>query len=87
MTIGVIDECRKLGIGTYLLKSTINAVMMSDKWVASCKFIYLHVASYNKVALRFYEKNGFVKSKEMKDWYDIFDKQYDAFELYKLIDF
>jgi len=28
MTIGVIDECRKLGIGTYLLKATMNAVLM-----------------------------------------------------------
>lgn len=83
MTIGVVDECRKLGIGTYLLNSTMNAVMMSDTWQETCKFIYLHVATYNEVAIRFYSRNGFINCKTLVEWYEIFGKPYDAILLYK----
>lgn len=86
MTIGVVDECRKLGIGTYLLQSTMETVMRSDKWKDSCKFIYLHVASYNEVAIKFYRKNGFIKCKTLKEWYEIFKEPYDAILLYKKMD-
>ncbi len=86
MTIGVIDECRKLGIGTYLLKATMNAVLINPSWEQSCKIIYLHVASYNRAAIRFYDRNGFQTASELKDWYDIFGKSYDAFLLYRVIE-
>jgi ribosomal protein S18 acetylase RimI-like enzyme len=85
MTIGVIDECRKLGIGSYLLNSTMNSVLIHSKFRDTCKFIYLHVVSYNKIALKFYERNGFKNCAELKDWYEIFDKPYDAILLYKLM--
>lgn len=83
MTIGVIDECRKLGIGSYLLKATMNAVLLHDHWKESCKIIYLHVAAYNQIALKFYDRNGFRKCKTLKEWYEIFEKPYDAILLYK----
>ena len=85
MTIGVIDECRKLGIGSYLLNCTINTVLNNAKWRETCKFIYLHVVSYNTVAIKFYERNGFTNCKLLKDWYEIFEKPYDAILLYKLM--
>lgn len=86
MTIGVIDECRKLGIGTYLLKATMNAVLINPSWEQSCKIIYLHVASYNRAAIKFYDRNGFLTASELKDWYDIFGKSYDAILLYRVIE-
>ena len=85
MTIGVIDECRKLGIGTYLLKATMNAVLLNTNFKETCKIIYLHVAAYNEIALRFYERNGFLKCKTLIEWYEIFDKPYDAIILYKAL--
>jgi ribosomal protein S18 acetylase RimI-like enzyme len=85
MTIGVIDECRKLGIGSYLLNCTINTVLNNPKWRETCKFIYLHVVSYNTVAIKFYERNGFTNCKLLEEWYEIFEKPYDAILLYKLM--
>jgi ribosomal protein S18 acetylase RimI-like enzyme len=55
-------------------------------WQDQVRFIYLHVAVYNDSALRFYGKNGFVKLKELKEWYSIFEKPYDAILLFKKIE-
>ena len=86
MTVGVIDECRKLGIGTYLLKATMNAVLINSSWEENCNIIYLHVASYNQAAIKFYERNGFVSACELQDWYEIFGKAYNAILLYRKIE-
>ena len=56
MTIGVIDEVRKLGIGTRLLSSITEHV---ERYHSSVEAIYLHVIIYNHSALKFYDKNGF----------------------------
>lgn len=45
--------------------------------------IYLHVVDYNESAIRFYERNDFKMLKRIKDHYVIFDKNYDAYVLYK----
>lgn len=86
MTIGVIDECRKLGIGTYLLKATMNAVLKHPHFKENCKVVYLHVVSYNSTAIKFYERNGFQTASDLKDWYKIFGKTYDALLMYRLIE-
>lgn len=83
MTIGVLDECRKLGIGSFLLQSTLRALSSHPEWQTQVKFIYLHVADYNDSAIRFYDKNGFDKLKVLKEWYTIFEKPYDAILLFK----
>ena len=80
MTIGVVDECRRFGLGTKLLNYTIDLI---NKMWTSCDVIYLHVVDYNEAAIRFYEKNGFRTLKRMKDHYLIFEKEYDALLLYK----
>ena len=57
MTLGVIDECRKLGLGTLLIEETFQIVRTKYPMV---QFLYLHVVDYNEAAIRFYkEKNGF----------------------------
>ena len=58
MTIGVIDECRKLGIGTQMLDYTIDLI---EQTFEHCLAIYLHVADYNQAAIKFYEKHEFRK--------------------------
>ena len=74
MTIGVLDECRKLGIGTNLI-NYINNKALSDK---ICIGTYLDVIYYNKSAIKFYEKNGFKKVTTLKNYYDLKGVYYDC---------
>ena len=80
MTIGVIDECRKLGLGTQMLDYTIDFL---EKKYINCVAIWLHVVSYNESAIRFYLKNRFVKFRRMKKFYYIDDKEFDGIQLYR----
>lgn len=43
------------------------------------------MVSYNHQALAFYAKNSFNKIADLKDWYNIQGKDYDAVLLYKPI--
>ena len=74
MTIGVIDECRKLNIGTELI-NRIYEIGLNDYL---CIGIYLDVVDYNKSAIKFYEKNGFEKVSKIKNYYDIKSNYFDA---------
>ena len=80
MTIGVIDECRQLGLGTKLIDLTFKIVKNKYPLV---QFVYLHVVDYNEAAIRFYIKNNFTNFKREKDHYLILDKEHDAITLYK----
>ena len=80
MTIGVIDECRKMGLGTKLLNATIETV---EKKFPACITIWLHVIEYNKSAIQFYVKNKFTKFRRMKKHYYIDFNDYDAVLLYR----
>ena len=80
MTIGVVDECRRLGLGSRLLKFSIDDL---QKNYTNCEIIYLHVVDYNETAIKFYEKNGFTMHKRIKHHYIIFEKHYDALVFYK----
>mgnify|MGYP001950191326 CR=1 FL=1 len=82
MTIGVLDECRKLGLGTLLLNYTCQMVAESE-WTDTCEIIYLHVVTYNEIALKFYRKNGFSRLQVLKQHYEILGKPYDAVVLFK----
>lgn len=76
-TVGVIDEFRGKKVATNLLECIMEYVAYYD----SCMFGYLHVLSTNSGAIKCYEKNGFLHSKTMKDFYSIDDRKYDG-ELY-----
>lgn len=80
MTIGIVDECRRLGLGTKLLNEVIKVINLN--WF-NCEIIYLHVVDYNESAIRFYERNNFRTLKRIKNHYVIFEKDYDALLLYK----
>jgi ribosomal protein S18 acetylase RimI-like enzyme len=68
MTIGVIDECRKFGLGTKLLNEVISDIKERRK---KCMAIYLHVIEYNEIAIRFYIKNEFIECNKMRNYYYI----------------
>lgn len=74
MTLGVIDECRKMNIGTNLIKDTMNYVITFP----FCTCIYLNVITDNFSGKKFYEKNGLICAKRIKNYYNINDKQYDS---------
>ena len=82
MTIGVVDECRRLGLGSRLLDYTID--VLNKQW-PNCEVLYLHVVDYNDTALKFYlnQKNKFIQHSIIKDHYVIHNKNYDAVLLYR----
>ena len=84
MTLGVIDEVRKLGIGTILLEKLYRQIAYN---YPECGIIYLHVVSYNDSAIKFYkEKNDFKFLRTVQDHYEIFGKEYNAEIYYKIFD-
>jgi len=73
-SLGVIDECRRLKLGTILLEEVIN---INNKDF-HCLGIYLHVVVYNATAIKFYEKNGFKELNHLYNYYFIKDTYYDS---------
>ena len=80
--IGVIDEYRRLGVGTRLLEMFIEEVRRRDG-VA----IYLSIFEYNNSAIRFFENNQWHFYESKNDFYRLNDKTYDAKIYYYIIDF
>ena len=74
MSLGVIDECRKMNIGTNMIKDIFNYCIYFDL----CIGVFLNVISHNISAKKFYEKNGLDCVNNIKDFYKIEDKFYDS---------
>ena len=81
MTIGVMDEFRKMNIGTKLIEYIYNTALEID----NCIGIYLHVIYYNEIAIKFYKKNKFNKVKKIDNYYYIDGKNYDSFVFLRVI--
>lgn len=67
MTLGVIEEYRKKGVG----KLIIEAIIKEAKQNEEIKFVFLHVIEYNEAAIRLYEKMGFERLEELENFYKI----------------
>lgn len=80
MTVGVLDECRKMGLGTKLLNYTIETLEREYK---DCCMIWLHVIDYNRAALAFYAKNEFIKFQLRRRHYFVDQTDYDGIILCK----
>jgi ribosomal protein S18 acetylase RimI-like enzyme len=80
MTIGVLDEFRKLNIGSNLIKIIFENAM----WDNLCVGVFLDVIDYNKSAIKFYEKNGFKKVSTIKNYYDLKGEFYDSYVFLKI---
>jgi hypothetical protein len=74
LSLGVIDECRKMSIGTNIMKTILNYSIS----FYSCIGVYLSVISTNHSGKKFYEKNGFICANTFKGYYLIEDKRYDG---------
>jgi len=80
MTIGVIDECRRIGLGSRLIVE-FSKFLWGIK--PNCKGIFLHVIDYNQVAIKFYSKIGFQEINIIKNYYHIMDEVYDGRVLFR----
>ena len=74
VSIGVIDECRKMHIGTNL----INDIFNYSIYFPLCVGVYLHVISDNTIGKKFYEKIGMNNSGYLPNFYDIDGKKYPS---------
>jgi len=74
-TLAVWPKYLHLGLGTTLINATLKRFENDPK----CKAVYLHVISYNKAAIKFYESNNFRLFTRITDYYFINNKHYDSF--------
>ena len=65
VSIGVIPEFRKMGIGTSLMEKAMEAL----KNYYSCYSVYLEVRVSNVPAIKFYEKLGFKINRVIHGYY------------------
>merc|ERR1740124_716063 len=75
MTLGTIDTYRHCRLATKLVHQVIHQVE-ADPY---CGAIYLHVLTFNLAAIQFYEKHGFYRVTEIKDYYQIDDKNHNCY--------
>ena len=75
MTIGVLDEYRKMNIGTNIINEIINIALTDNL----CVGIYLDVIYYNQSAIKFYKKNNFEKVSTIRNYYNLNGNKYDSY--------
>ena len=81
MTIGVLDEFRKMNIGSNLLNYIYNNALEID----GCIGVYLHVIYYNEAAIKFYQKIKFKKVNKIDNYYCFNGKYYDSYVFFRII--
>jgi ribosomal protein S18 acetylase RimI-like enzyme len=79
--LGVIDEYRRLGVGTRLMEMFIEEVKIKEG-VA----IYLSTVGYNNSAIKFFENNQWYFYNSMDQYYRINEDNYEAKIYYYIID-
>lgn len=74
LTLGVLESCRRQGIGTELIKTAIKQI-----FIKGAKRLLLEVSEYNKEALLLYKNLNFKAYGRRKNYYLLNDKsQADA---------
>ena len=73
LTLGILYEFRKLKLGTKLLKFFFDNIKGGN-----FEYVILETTGYNKTAIGYYKKNGFVVDNVIKDFYFIDGFKYDA---------
>lgn len=82
LTFGIVDELRRAGFASALLKETMKRISESDP---DCRVVFLHVIDYNEPAMRLYQKNGFVEFKEEPNFYLLGDTWYSGIMFYQAV--
>ena len=80
-SLGVINEYRRLGVGTRLMEMFIEEVKKRE---GVC--IYLNTVGYNNSAIKFFENNQWYFYDNLINYYKINDKTFDAKLYYYIID-
>jgi len=62
MTLGTVTEFRNARLATSLVEKCMRIVEKNEQ----CGALYLHVATFNTAAIRFYERLGFYRVKEIE---------------------
>ena len=62
MTLGTVSEFRNARLATSLVEKCIHTVEKNEQ----CGALYLHVITFNTAAIRFYERLGFYRVKEIE---------------------
>ena len=81
MTIGVLDEFRKMKIGSHILNEIINVALMDNL----CVGVSLDVIYYNYSAIKFYKKNNFKKVSTIKNYYNLNGTKYDSYVFLRIL--
>eukprot|EP01112_Ceratiomyxa_fruticulosa_P004141 TRINITY_DN1451_c0_g4_i3.p1 TRINITY_DN1451_c0_g4~~TRINITY_DN1451_c0_g4_i3.p1 ORF type:complete len:294 (+),score=46.31 TRINITY_DN1451_c0_g4_i3:531-1412(+) len=76
MTLGVDARFRGQGIGGQLLERLCKIFVSCD-----CTYFFLHVKVDNDQAIQFYASHNFKSEKLLHNYYDIDNKNYNAFRL------
>jgi len=75
LTIGTHKEFRKMGIGHELV---VRAEQFGQTH-PTCMAVFLHVITYNEVAIEFYKRNGFRVLKEIPGYYYFDSKHFGCY--------
>jgi hypothetical protein len=62
-------------LGAALLQRCVAQACLSP----SCGAVYLHVITYNAAAMRFYERAGFTRWREMRGYYSINGERHNCY--------
>lgn len=77
LSIGVVKQYRRHGIGTLLLDSLLSHLTTPEK--QNCKAVYLHVLTTNSAAMKFYDKRHFKQFRYLPLYYAINGTHKDGF--------
>lgn len=80
-SLGVLDEYRRLKLGSIFLDKLLEEYRND----IDCLGFYLHVVSYNEVAINFYERIEFEEMNRLYNYYKIGDCYYDSFVMTRLL--
>jgi len=74
LTLGVLNPYRRHGVAKVLLQQ----LLVHAQSMRNCKAVYLHTAADNTAAASFYEHNGFVLLRRLRDFYVIDGVRHDS---------
>lgn len=77
LSIGVVKEYRRHGIGSLLLDSLLSHLTTPERYL--CKAVYLHVLTSNMAAMQFYKSRCFQQFEFLPLYYAINGVQRDGF--------
>ena len=80
MTLGTALAARWRGVASALLRRCVAHYEGGDAGVGA---VFLHVITYNRSALRFYEHHGFTMMKCMRGYYSINGRPHDCYVYFR----